>query len=218
MGKTILSPSQSYALELATQNEEISQWFFLTGGTALAEFYLHHRYSEDLDFFSEDNFPVDICERFITKLERKFKATVKRKSRTGFYSYNLNGKFGELKFDFVYHVFKQLEYGKKFKNLRIASLWDIMVDKLYTIFHRGNARDFVDLYFGIQEVGCNLEQLIAGMEEKYKSGFDRMSLLSRLPIVKDLADYPKMLVPFDKKKMEDFFFELVKKQEKNIFK
>jgi hypothetical protein len=27
--------------------------FYLTGGTALAEFYLQHRLSEDLDFFSE---------------------------------------------------------------------------------------------------------------------------------------------------------------------
>jgi len=25
----------------------------LSGGTALSEFYLHHRFSEDLDFFSE---------------------------------------------------------------------------------------------------------------------------------------------------------------------
>lgn len=27
--------------------------FFLTGGTALSIFYLEHRYSEDLDFFTE---------------------------------------------------------------------------------------------------------------------------------------------------------------------
>src|SRR3989338_300271 len=27
--------------------------FFLTGGTALSAFYLEHRYSEDLDFFTE---------------------------------------------------------------------------------------------------------------------------------------------------------------------
>ena len=25
--------------------------FYLTGGTALGRFYLHHRYSDDLDFF-----------------------------------------------------------------------------------------------------------------------------------------------------------------------
>lgn len=124
----------------------------------------------------------------------------------------------ELKIDFVYQPFKQLEYGKKYHKLRIASLWDITVDKLYTIFQRAKARDFVDLYFGIKELDCDLDQLISAMEDKYRSGFDRMSLLSRLPIVKDLVDYPKMLAPFDKNKMEDFFFNLVKKQEKDIFK
>lgn len=29
--------------------------FYLTGGTALSEFYLKHRYSVDLDFFTQDN-------------------------------------------------------------------------------------------------------------------------------------------------------------------
>ena len=54
MGKTILTPKQSYLVEQAAKNAEITQWYYLTGGTALAEFYLHHRYSEDLDFFSEN--------------------------------------------------------------------------------------------------------------------------------------------------------------------
>jgi len=29
--------------------------FYLTGGTALAEFYLHHRISFDLDLFTSEN-------------------------------------------------------------------------------------------------------------------------------------------------------------------
>ncbi|MDD4310358.1 MAG: nucleotidyl transferase AbiEii/AbiGii toxin family protein, partial [Candidatus Cloacimonetes bacterium] len=31
--------------------KEVLDGFYLTGGTALDRFYLHHRYSEDLDFF-----------------------------------------------------------------------------------------------------------------------------------------------------------------------
>ena len=205
-------------MELASKSKEIYERFFLTGGTVLAEFYLQHRYSEDLDFFSEEDFPIDVCDKFIKKLEIKYKANIKKRTRTGFYRYELVGKFGELKIDFVYHVFRQLEYGKRINNLRIASLWDIIVDKLYTIFHRGTARDFVDLYFGIRELDCDLDQLISALEEKYRAGFDRISLLSRLPIVKDLVDYPKMIVPFSKKNMENFFLKLVKKQEKKIFK
>ena len=32
----------------------ISDNFYLTGGTALSAFYLYHRYSVDLDFFTKD--------------------------------------------------------------------------------------------------------------------------------------------------------------------
>ena len=206
-------------MELASKDQGITDWFYFTGGTALAEFYLHHRLSEDLDFFSEDPIHHEIIDDFITKVNNKL-GTISDKNSIrghGIFTLSFPGK-RFLKIDFVNQPFKQLELGKKYHKLRVASLWDIIVDKLYTIFHRGNARDFVDLYFGIKELDCDLDQLISAMEEKYKSGFDRMSLLSRLPIVKDLVDYPKMIVPFDRKKMEDFFFKLVKKQEKNIFK
>lgn len=219
MGKTILTSAQHHVLELVAREESISDWFYFTGGTALSEFYLQHRLSEDLDFFSEDPIHHEVIDDFIRKVDQKLKSKSDKNSILGHGIFTLNFPDKSLlKIDFVYQPFKQLEFGKKYHKLQVASLWDITVDKLYTIFHRGKARDFVDLYFGIRELDCNLDQLIAAMEEKYKSGFDRMSILSRLPIVRDLADYPKILVPFDKKKMEDFFFALVKKQEKNIFK
>ena len=52
--QTILSDNQINLLNILAVKEEICHDFYLTGGTALAEFYLHHRYSEDLDFFSEN--------------------------------------------------------------------------------------------------------------------------------------------------------------------
>jgi len=51
MARTILSPNQTRLLEIIANDKEICHRFYLTGGTALAEFYLHHRLSEDLDFF-----------------------------------------------------------------------------------------------------------------------------------------------------------------------
>jgi predicted nucleotidyltransferase component of viral defense system len=39
--------------------------FYLTGGTALAAFYLHHRVSDDLDLFSEDEVPLTVVESFL---------------------------------------------------------------------------------------------------------------------------------------------------------
>ena len=54
MAKTILTKRQRQLLILLSKQAIITKKFYLSGGTALAEYYLRHRYSEDLDFFSLD--------------------------------------------------------------------------------------------------------------------------------------------------------------------
>ena len=49
----ILTPNQKSFLHEFTKSE-LRNVFRLTGGTALSAFYLEHRLSEDLDFFSEE--------------------------------------------------------------------------------------------------------------------------------------------------------------------
>ena len=218
MGKTILTANQCLVLEQAAKDKRITDWFYFTGGTALSEFYLQHRLSEDLDFFSVSPIHQQITDKFIEEAARKLSADFVKKSIMGHAVFTLNFKdTSTLKIDFVYQPFDQLELGKKYQNLTIASLWDIIVDKLYTIFLRATARDFIDLYFGIRKLDCNLSQLIKAMEEKYQTDFDRLSLLSRLPVVKDVVDYPKMLVPFNKEKMVEFYLKLMRNIEKEIF-
>jgi len=51
MAKTILTPIQQSLLSALSKESTVVDNFYLSGGTALAEFYLYHRYSEDLDFF-----------------------------------------------------------------------------------------------------------------------------------------------------------------------
>lgn len=53
MGKNILTSKQLEFLELIQNYKQITKAFYLTGGTALSQFYLSHRYSEDIDLFSE---------------------------------------------------------------------------------------------------------------------------------------------------------------------
>ncbi len=43
---------QRQVLSRLSTNNDISEHFFLTGGTALSVFYLHHRTSEDIDLFT----------------------------------------------------------------------------------------------------------------------------------------------------------------------
>lgn len=53
-GKGLLTPIQTACLAVfATLPDQTH--FYLTGGTALAEFYLGHRLSFDLDFFTAED-------------------------------------------------------------------------------------------------------------------------------------------------------------------
>ncbi len=50
---TLLTPFQGEFLK-AFSRTDLNAAFYLTGGTALSAFYLQHRLSEDLDFFTSD--------------------------------------------------------------------------------------------------------------------------------------------------------------------
>ena len=48
---------------------ELETDFYLTGGTALSRAFLHHRFSDDLDFLVNDNDKFDLrVDRIIQKL------------------------------------------------------------------------------------------------------------------------------------------------------
>ncbi len=72
--KKILSKHQKHFLDFAAKQNYIFENFYLTGGTALAAFYLRHRLSEDLDFFNEKeevNLEVLIGSKFLLASEVK---------------------------------------------------------------------------------------------------------------------------------------------------
>ena len=69
--KAILSENQVKVLEIISQSKNICQSFYLTGGTALAEFYLQHRFSEDLDFFSENEVDSQTIFSFLKRRPTK---------------------------------------------------------------------------------------------------------------------------------------------------
>lgn len=104
-----------------------------------------------------------------------------------------------------------------FKNLQIASIYDIAVDKLHTLFMKPRARDYLDLYFILKEKNHPLKRLILEAKAKFDWDIDRVNLASQFLRSKDFKDYPKILKPFRPKKMEEFFLQLAKELEKEIF-
>ena len=56
LGVLTFTPLQKFIFDEFSQNPKLNKQFYFTGGTALSAIYLHHRESEDLDFFSESDF------------------------------------------------------------------------------------------------------------------------------------------------------------------
>lgn len=221
MGQTILTPKQLKFLEFAGQEKSIIDNFYLTGGTALSEFYLKHRLSEDLDFFSFEEVDQVAVEAFLKKFSTHISLSeIKRKQFLGLFSFKLIYPDGEeLKVDFNYYPFPLIEKGVNFKNIRVNSLYDIAVDKVHTLFMKPRTRDYLDLYFIMKTKDYPLDKLILDAKAKFDWDIDRVNLGSQFSRVRDLKDedFPKMLKPFKRKEMENFFLKLAKSLEKEIF-
>ena len=64
----------------------------------------------------------------------------------------------------------------------------------------------------------SLERLILDAKAKFDWDIDRINLASQFLRVKDFTEPQEMLVPFERKEMEEFFLKLTKSLEKEIFK
>ncbi len=221
MGKTILTAKQLKLLEFVQKEPQITKRFYFTGGTALSEFYLQHRLSEDIDLFCEkEEVNQTVVDIFLRKISSSLKvAEIKKSQFLGLVSYILVFGDGEkLKVDFNYYPFLRIEKGKKYHNLEVDSIYDIAVNKVHTMFMRLRSRDFVDVYFIMKTAGYMLDQLIRDAKVKFDWDIDRVTLASQFMKVRGIQDMPTILTPFNRKDFEEFFVKLAKSLEGDIFK
>lgn len=201
---TILNPLQIKFLEEIKKEINLVKLFYLTGGTALAEYYLKHRESLDLDFFTEVDFELAEITEFIEKIKEKLSIT--RVTFEHLYDrriFYLKFKSGEVRVEFTKYPFKRLG-----KLINISGLWiddklDIAVNKLFAIFDRNEPKDFIDLYFLLHEF--SLKRLANGVEKKFGFKVEPLTLGSELMKVGKIAGMPKMIKKVTKNKLIDFF-------------
>ncbi|MFA6552417.1 MAG: nucleotidyl transferase AbiEii/AbiGii toxin family protein [Candidatus Paceibacterota bacterium] len=218
MEVTILSEKQKKLLRLLSKEKNICKNFYLSGGTALAEFYLKHRYSEDLDFFSENEFEPQDISTILKSIQEK--ADIK--SIDYEQSFNRNLYFLRLeketiKTEFTYFPFIRIEKKEKIGELFIDSFIDIAVNKIFTIYQKPRSRDFIDLYFIMQKTGWTIEDLAKKAKIKFDWHIDPIQLGSQLIKAKELKDYPRMITKISDNVWQDFFIEEAKKLDGEIF-
>lgn len=210
---SILSKNQTKILSLLSEDKLISDSFYLSGGTALAEFYLQHRLSEDLDFFSEKEFdPLFISSTF-KKIQDK--ASIEKINYEQ--SFNRNLFFLELKDDvikteFTYFPFTRIESEKKFGDLYIDSLIDIAVNKIFTIYQKPRSRDFIDLYSVLMhEESWKIDELVEKAQVKFDTYMNPIQLSSQFVKASVLKDYSNMIKNIDEKEWQSFFMKEAKR-------
>lgn len=217
--KSILSKNQKDILEIISKDKTLCDNFYLTGGTALAEFYLQHRLSEDLDFFSENEFDSQAISVFFEKIKKE--AKIKRVEYQR--SFNRNLFFLDLtdgdkiKMEFTYFPFERIKKKRKLENLFVDSLLDIAVNKIFTIYQNPRSRDFIDLYFILQkEKDLSLDDLVKKAQIKFGHYIDPIQLGSQYMKAKELKDFPKMLIKIKDTVWQDFFIGQAQKLSKKV--
>ncbi len=211
MGKIqILTPEQKSILAGVRENKLLRKNFYFTGGTALAHFYLQHRLSEDLDFFSQQELDTEYLLAQMQNWSKKYGFTMESRFNEVVYSFNLtfsnNAKF---KVDFGYYPYKLLEKGPDEEGLIIDSFKDISVNKFFTISQRTSVKDFVDLYFLLQKE-FTVWDLIYGKEAKFKMETDILLLAEDFLKIEEFEALPRMTRPLDLDQLKKFFREKAK--------
>ncbi|MCX6809230.1 MAG: nucleotidyl transferase AbiEii/AbiGii toxin family protein [Candidatus Berkelbacteria bacterium] len=215
----ILSDKQVLFLNLISQEKRIISKFYLSGGTALTEYYISYRLSEDLDFFSFEEVMVDGILAFL----KKIKSEIDYKNMEFNTSFNRNLFFlkfhdSQLKLEFTYYPFEQVEKPRTINGIPIDSLIDIAVNKLFTIYQKPRTRDFIDLYMICQQEHFKIEDLIKKAQIKFDTAIDLIKLGSQLMLVNSIKDYPRLLIKINDLDWQNFFLSEAKNIGKKIFK
>ncbi len=216
MEDNILTPLQKNFLAVTVKDSRTAH-FYLTGGTALAVFYLKHRVSDDLDFFSRD--PVDSLSirSFVDETAKQFGASSVRYERLHDRQiYFLEFSKEELKVEFTQYPFEQFEASQSYDGVLVDSFRDLSANKLMAMLDRFDPKDFVDLRFIFDR--RPLRDVRADVEKKFGVTIDPIFLGGELMKVKRIVALPKMLIPLTADELIDYFEKIARTLKSEVIK
>lgn len=210
-GKGLLTPIQKEFLSVFAELPD-QDHFYLTGGTCLAEFYLGHRLSYDLDLFTAK---ADLIAPFSYQVEtacppKGLQASATRRFAT-FVEFLVTADQASLRVDlaldspFRFEPPVLSEYG-----VWVNGFKDLKVDKLLAYYGRAEPRDAVDLYFLLQREPLPPMLELASQKD---TGFDLYWFAVALNRAIEFPDEPerwpvKMLTDFDPPELKRTFQKL----------
>ncbi len=145
----------------------IEHGFYLTGGTALNRFYKEIRYSEDLDFFSNDSVNFDIDMDNIIELfeNRDIKFDINVRSRDFFRVFVFEDDI-KLKIDFVNDRVKHIKRLSVKNGVVLDNLENIFANKITALIGRDEAKDVVDIWLLYRFFKFDFKEIVSFAREK----------------------------------------------------
>lgn len=191
-----LTSTQERFLDAFFQDTNESEPFYLSGGTALANFYLHHRYSDDLDFFTRSESAVAEAESRVTQAATMTGLVIERiERRPGFSQFFLSGDPNRehrlVKLDLANDPEPYPAPPQRFDRVLVDALLSIAVNKV-AIVTRDEAKDYVDLYVVLQESPHRLTDLIPLAKQKLP-GLDEWAIADKFRRARNLGNVAEFL-------------------------
>ena len=176
---------------LASFFEENGGTFYLSGGTALAAYYLHHRRSDDLDFFTRDQAALAFTDRRVGRAAAAVGLSVERVSRQAEAVQYFLGGGGEtdhplVKCELMFDPPPYFASPRSFSGIWVDDLLSIAVNKI-TIISRNDPKDYFDRYLVAQSGKYKFEDLIAMAKQKL-IGLDDLAIAAHFKAVEDLPN------------------------------
>ena len=158
-----LTPIQRAVLQAFFAREH---GFFLTGGGALAGFYLGHRTTDDLDLFTTDDAAFERGRFVLADVAAALGATVDiRQAAPRFVRAVVSCGDDAVVVDLVRDAVQHHAVKPERDGIRLDSMAEILINKLGTLVGRAEERDLVDLLC-LERAGLRVEDALAGAVAK----------------------------------------------------
>ena len=200
--KQAIAKSALRALELVAR-ADLTPKFYMAGGTA-ASIQIGHRLSVDLDYFSQTEFKSEILVDSLLSNSIDISNIETLKG-------TLHCVIENTKVSFLRYRYNLLFDTATFGRTDIASLCDIALMKMIAITSRGAKKDFIDLYFILQQMP--LSYILDNFPKKYPlKEIDPYCYIKGLTYFDDAQNdpMPHMLMPCDWEEVKNYFQNAVR--------
>ncbi|HOP59757.1 MAG TPA: nucleotidyl transferase AbiEii/AbiGii toxin family protein [Bacteroidales bacterium] len=162
--------------------------FYLTGGTALGRFYLNHRYSEDLDFFvNDDPLFLKYIQRIKDEIEKYFRVDLQHALFTDEFSrIFITDDDMDLKIEFVNDVSYRSGNPIPYYFGQLDTPLNILSNKLGAIISREEPKDIFDIVHISVNFSFNWQDVFSDSKKK--------SVLNEIDVAERLNTFPSFLL------------------------